>query len=226
MHQRCVRSRQRRREERSGWWPTSPSCRWGGRPTTPASWPPTTNSICPATASPQAAGTALAPAASGWRAKHRRRASGGCSRAATPTLANSSAAPTAARPCPPSMSSYGPPRASRSSTPWATRRPAQAVLAAHHAGLAEAVAYLDKHLGTRRGHGGVQHVPGQGLLAVGFDHRTSREGDPLLHTHLVIANRVQGPDGGGQPRQPRAPRDARGAGPQLLQAHRPHRHRT
>jgi conjugative relaxase-like TrwC/TraI family protein len=73
--------------------------------------------------------------------------------------------------------------------------PCQAVLAAHHAGLAEAVAYLDEHLGARRGHGGVQHVSGQGLLAVGFDHRTSREGDPLLHTHLVIANRVQGPDG-------------------------------
>jgi hypothetical protein len=33
------------------------------------------------------------------------------------------------------------------------------------------------------------------VLAVGFDHRTSRGGDPLLHTHLVIANRVQGPDG-------------------------------
>ena len=71
----------------------------------------------------------------------------------------------------------------------------RAVLAAHHAGLAEAVAYLDEHLGARRGHGGVQHVSGQGMLAVGFDHRTSREGDPLLHTHLVIANRVQGPDG-------------------------------
>jgi conjugative relaxase-like TrwC/TraI family protein len=69
------------------------------------------------------------------------------------------------------------------------------VLAAHHAGLAEAVGYLDEHLGARRGHGGVQHVSGQGLLVVGFDHRTSREGDPLLHTHLVIANRVQGPDG-------------------------------
>jgi hypothetical protein len=38
-------------------------------------------------------------------------------------------------------------------------------------------------------------VSGQGVLAVGFDHRTSREGDPLLHTHLVIANRVQEPDG-------------------------------
>jgi conjugative relaxase-like TrwC/TraI family protein len=71
----------------------------------------------------------------------------------------------------------------------------RAVLAAHHAGLAEAVGYLDEHLGARRGHGGVQHVSGQGLLAVGFDHRTSREGDPLVHTHLVIANRVQGPDG-------------------------------
>jgi conjugative relaxase-like TrwC/TraI family protein len=71
----------------------------------------------------------------------------------------------------------------------------RAVLAAHHAGLAEAVAYLDEHLGARRGHGGHEHVSGHGLLAVGFDHRTSREGDPLLHTHLVIANRVQGPDG-------------------------------
>jgi conjugative relaxase-like TrwC/TraI family protein len=69
------------------------------------------------------------------------------------------------------------------------------VLEAHHAGVAEATAYLDGHLGTRRGHGGHQHVDGQGLLAVGFDHRTSREGDPLLHTHLVVANRVQGPDG-------------------------------
>jgi conjugative relaxase-like TrwC/TraI family protein len=71
----------------------------------------------------------------------------------------------------------------------------RAVLAAHHAGLAEAVAYLDEHLGARRGHGGAEHVGGNGLLAVGFDHRTSRAGDPLLHTHLVVANRVQGPDG-------------------------------
>jgi conjugative relaxase-like TrwC/TraI family protein len=71
----------------------------------------------------------------------------------------------------------------------------QAVLAAHHAGVAEAVAYSDTHIGTRRGHGGHEHVSGRGLLAVGFDHRTSREGDPLLHTHLVVANRTQRPDG-------------------------------
>jgi hypothetical protein len=47
-------------EEAAGWWPTSPGSRSGGRPTTPASWPPTTNSTCPATASPQAGGTAPA----------------------------------------------------------------------------------------------------------------------------------------------------------------------
>jgi conjugative relaxase-like TrwC/TraI family protein len=71
----------------------------------------------------------------------------------------------------------------------------RAVLAAHQAGVREAAAYLDGHLGVRRGHGGAEHVVGRGLLAVGFDHRTSREGDPLLHTHVVVANRVQGPDG-------------------------------
>src|SRR6266536_3177695 len=38
-------------------------------------------------------------------------------------------------------------------------------------------------------------VAADGLLAVGFDHRTSRAGDPLLHTHVIVANRVQGPDG-------------------------------
>jgi conjugative relaxase-like TrwC/TraI family protein len=66
---------------------------------------------------------------------------------------------------------------------------------AHHAGIREAVAYLEEHVGARRGHNGVEKVRADGLLAVGFDHRTSRAKDPLLHTHLIVANRVQGPDG-------------------------------
>jgi conjugative relaxase-like TrwC/TraI family protein len=66
---------------------------------------------------------------------------------------------------------------------------------AHQAGVAAAVAYLDGQVGTRRGRGGAEHVGGEGLLAVGFTHRTSRAGDPLLHTHLVIVNRTLGPDG-------------------------------
>jgi hypothetical protein len=74
----------------------------------------------------------------------------------------------------------------------------RAVLAAHHAGVAEAAAYLDDHLGARRGHGGHEHVSGQGLLAVGFDHRTSREGDPQLHTHLVSPTVSSVRTGGGR----------------------------
>ncbi len=69
------------------------------------------------------------------------------------------------------------------------------VLEAHHQATTEALGYLEEHVGARRGHGGCDHVAGDGLIAVGFDHRTSRAGDPLLHTHVIIANRVQGPDG-------------------------------
>jgi conjugative relaxase-like TrwC/TraI family protein len=74
-------------------------------------------------------------------------------------------------------------------------RTAAQVLQAHHQATREALGYLEEHVGTRRGHGGCEHVAGNGLVAVGFDHRTSRAGDPLLHTHVIVANRVQGPDG-------------------------------
>ncbi len=70
------------------------------------------------------------------------------------------------------------------------------VAVAHQAGVRAAVAYLDRQVGTRTGRHGAEHVGGEGLLAVGFTHRTSRAGDPLLHTHLIIANRTRGPDGG------------------------------
>jgi conjugative relaxase-like TrwC/TraI family protein len=77
----------------------------------------------------------------------------------------------------------------------ADARTAAQVLDAHQEATREALGYLEEHVGTRRGHGGCDHVAAQGLLAVGFDHRTSRAGDPLLHTHVIVANRVQGPDG-------------------------------
>src|SRR6266508_4505701 len=76
----------------------------------------------------------------------------------------------------------------------ADARVAATVLDAHHEATTEALGYLEDHVGARRGHGGCDHVDGDGLLAVGFDHRTSRAGDPLLHTHVIVANRVQGPD--------------------------------
>ena len=36
---------------------------------------------------------------------------------------------------------------------------------------------------------------GDGLVGAAFRHRTSRAGDPHLHTHVLVANTVLGPDG-------------------------------
>ncbi|HEY8501450.1 MAG TPA: MobF family relaxase, partial [Solirubrobacterales bacterium] len=48
---------------------------------------------------------------------------------------------------------------------------------------------------TRRGAGGHEFVRGDGFLAAGYVHRSSRAGDPQLHTHVLIANATRGPDG-------------------------------
>ena len=47
----------------------------------------------------------------------------------------------------------------------------------------------------RIGAGGPQQVDTRGLLAVAFTHRDSRAGDPDLHTHVAISNKVQAADG-------------------------------
>ncbi len=41
---------------------------------------------------------------------------------------------------------------------------------------------------VRRGTGGANVLDGDGFVGAAFRHRTSRAGDPHLHTHLVIAN--------------------------------------
>lgn len=67
------------------------------------------------------------------------------------------------------------------------------VLAAHHAAVEEAVRFLESHAAFIRGPGG--RVRARGLTVAVFDHRGSREGDPLLHSHLVILNFAEGIDG-------------------------------
>ncbi len=47
---------------------------------------------------------------------------------------------------------------------------------------------------VRRGKGGAVELPGGGFVAAAFEHRSSRAGDPLLHTHVVVANVAKGPD--------------------------------
>ena len=67
---------------------------------------------------------------------------------------------------------------------------------AHNAAVADALQYLEQRvLFSRRGHGGVRQVEVTGLIAAAFTHRDSRAGDPNLHTHVAIANKVQALDG-------------------------------
>ncbi len=75
----------------------------------------------------------------------------------------------------------------------ATRR---AVLDAHRQAVAQAVGLLEVEAARgRRGHDGAVTLPVEGVIAAGFDHRTSRAGDPQLHTHVLVANRARGVDG-------------------------------
>ncbi|HMM94817.1 MobF family relaxase [Phycicoccus sp.] len=77
---------------------------------------------------------------------------------------------------------------------WALAPPEVAgqVEAAHHAAVRSTLAMLEGEVAfTRVGKGGIRQVPVTGLVAVAFDHRDSRAGDPDLHTHLVVSNKAQ-----------------------------------
>ena len=65
----------------------------------------------------------------------------------------------------------------------------------HRQAVAKVVEYLETQAFSRVGPQGVRNVETRGLVAVAFTHRDSRAGDPDLHTHLVIANKVQSTDG-------------------------------
>ena len=71
------------------------------------------------------------------------------------------------------------------------------VAAARAEALDAGIAYLERHgIGVRRDHNGTdRHQVGGGLLAVAFEHRQSRSGDPQFHTHVLVQNAAQGPDG-------------------------------
>ena len=72
----------------------------------------------------------------------------------------------------------------------------QLVREAHDRAVAAAVGYLERYAGeVRRGRDGVDRLPGGGFVAAAFRHRTSRAGDPQLHTHVLVANITRGADG-------------------------------
>lgn len=86
---------------------------------------------------------------------------------------------------------------------WAIGAPpiSTAVEDCHHQAVAETVGFLEKHAAfSRMGAGGIAQVDTAGLIVAAFDHRDSRAGDPNLHTHAALSNKVHviGPDGIGR----------------------------
>ncbi|QKE85108.1 MobF family relaxase [Arthrobacter sp. NEB 688] len=77
---------------------------------------------------------------------------------------------------------------------WALAPPevAAQIELAHHDAVRDALTFLEQHaLFTREGTDGVRQVETTGLVAAAFTHRDSRAGDPDLHTHVAVANKVQ-----------------------------------
>jgi hypothetical protein len=80
------------------------------------------------------------------------------------------------------------------STLWAVADPqvAAQIESAHQAAVQDALRFLEQHaLFTREGAGGIRQVNVCGLVAAAFTHRDGRAGDPDLHTHVAVANKVQ-----------------------------------
>ena len=75
----------------------------------------------------------------------------------------------------------------------------RAVVGAHDAAVKRTLAWLeDTTIQTRMKvpeTGRLEHVGGQKMVAATFRHDTSRNLDPQLHTHAVVANMVLGEDG-------------------------------
>jgi conjugative relaxase-like TrwC/TraI family protein len=81
---------------------------------------------------------------------------------------------------------------------WAVADPVVAAVIerAQQAAVKDALAFIEKHaLFTRTGPQGIRQVNIGGLVATAFTHRDSRAGDPDLHTHVAVANKVQTLDG-------------------------------
>ncbi|MBT1620571.1 relaxase domain-containing protein [Curtobacterium flaccumfaciens pv. poinsettiae] len=73
----------------------------------------------------------------------------------------------------------------------------KAIEAAQDTAVRDTIAYLEQHaLATRAGTNGVAQLEVQGgITATVFRHFDSRNGDPQLHDHMVIANKAKGSDG-------------------------------
>jgi conjugative relaxase-like TrwC/TraI family protein len=70
------------------------------------------------------------------------------------------------------------------------------ILEAHHQAMEEVLTFLEREVATTRrgvdaGDGAVAQADIVGIVATAYDHWDSRVGDPQLHTHVVISNKVK-----------------------------------
>ena len=78
----------------------------------------------------------------------------------------------------------------------APRELAETIAACHDEAVRDTIGWLEKHSAyTRRGTNGIAQVDTTGLIAAAFTHRDSRAGDPDLHTHVAVSNKVCTVDG-------------------------------
>lgn len=72
----------------------------------------------------------------------------------------------------------------------------KSIESAHEHAIQDVVRHLESNVVmTRRGHNGVRQIDTKsGVIGTKFRHYDSRAGDPNLHDHVVIANRIEGAD--------------------------------
>jgi conjugative relaxase-like TrwC/TraI family protein len=81
---------------------------------------------------------------------------------------------------------------------WALTDPetSRQVRVAHDGAVDAALGWMEREAcRSRRGVDGTEHLVGDGFVAAKFFHRTSRAGDPQLHTHVLVANLTRCDDG-------------------------------
>ena len=84
------------------------------------------------------------------------------------------------------------------SVAWALsdEKTARRIEALHHQAVSEAIAWAeDNVIFTRSGKQGREQIKTKGVIASEFKHYDTRAGDPDLHSHVLVSNKVQAEDG-------------------------------
>lgn len=91
---------------------------------------------------------------------------------------------------------FSPPKSVSAVWALGDRSLAHQVERAHREAVDRAMRYIeDEAARVRRGAGGTLQYAAEGVIAAGFQHRTSRASDPQLHEHVVMIALAKGPDG-------------------------------